>query len=72
MAFDSKTFANSSYLTAGVYDAAEQSLTITFRDGSSWLYSNVPQGVWEGLKAAGSAGQYFHRQIKPRYAGQEV
>lgn len=72
MSIDSQSFASSSYLLAGVYEDDKQELTITFRDGTGWLYSNVPQGIWEGLKAAGSAGQYFHRQIKGRYAGREV
>lgn len=69
---DSHTFAGSSYLKIGVYDPQDQTLVITFQDGTAFAYRNVPEGVWAGLKAAGSAGKYFHAQVRGRYAGSEV
>lgn len=72
MAVDTKTFITSSNLRAGAYDDEAQALTITFRDGRGWKYEDVPQGIWEGLKAAASAGKYFHQQIKDSFDGREV
>lgn len=68
---ETKTFVSTN-LRVGAYDERDQSMTITFQDGRSYEYRNVPQGIWEGLKAAGSPGTYFHRQIRGRYAGSET
>ena len=34
-------------------------LVIVFRDGTWWQYNDIPIGVWEGLKNAGSTGGYL-------------
>jgi len=43
-------------------------LTVHFRDGSRYIYRGVPQAVYDGLLAAGSAGTYFNAEIRDRYA----
>lgn len=43
-------------------------LTVHFRDGSRYIYKNVPLAVYEGLLSAGSAGAYFNAEIRDRYA----
>lgn len=58
----------SSNLAAAGYDAEAQTLTIEFHNGETYDYFNVPQGVYAGLMGAGSAGQYFARQIKGRFS----
>lgn len=59
---------SSSNIASATYDPDVETLTIEFRDGSTYAYYNVPRPIYRGLTAAGSAGQYFIRQIKGRYA----
>ena len=42
-------------------------LTITFVNGSSYTFSDVPVSVFEGLITASSPGSYFHAVIKDAY-----
>lgn len=72
MALDTTTFAGSSNLASGSYDDETQELTVEFRSGETYAYRNVPQGIWAGLKGAGSAGSYFHRQVRSRFAGRRL
>ena len=62
----------STNLESGSYDPDTQTLTIVFQSGGTYEYTGVPQGIVEGLKRSGSPGSYFHRAIKPRFAGSEV
>lgn len=54
------------------YDSDAQVMTITFQSGGAWKYTGVPVGVFQGIQGASSAGSYFHRNIKNRYAETEV
>lgn len=69
-----ETFAppGSSHIATVSYDSDTQELEIEFQSGDSYAYSSVPQAVVEGFRAASSAGQYFHRQIKGRYSSRPV
>ena len=58
----------SANMQSASYDDQTQDLMITFQSGDSYLYRSVPYEVWHGLQHAQSAGAYFHRQIKNRYA----
>ena len=58
---------SSSNLSSASYDSETAELTIEFNNGSTYLYSNVPPGIWTGLQASGSQGSYFHNSIKPRF-----
>jgi hypothetical protein len=69
MAAEGFHFPKSRNLMAGAYDPDTQELSITFRSGETYSYRNVPQGIVAGLKAAGSAGEYFAQQIRPRFPG---
>lgn len=60
-------FPGSSMLTEASWDPGDQTLSLTFTDGKTFVYSSVPQSTYLGLQRAGSAGQYFHRQIKGRF-----
>ena len=50
------------------YDDEKQELTIWFNSGMPYTYGGVPKRVFEGLRDAPSAGQYFHQNIKNVYA----
>ena len=49
------------------YDDDEGSLSIRFRETGRYLYHGVPAELYEGLKAAPSAGRYFNERIKGRF-----
>ncbi len=58
----------SSNLASCEYDAEARSLAITFRSGSTYRYSDVPETVYEGLLSAASPGSYFASRIKDAYS----
>lgn len=60
-------FPGSSNLESATYDPEAEVLTITFQSGATYEYLNVPPSVYRGLQGAGSAGEYFSRQIRGRY-----
>ena len=49
------------------YDSETEILEIEFNNGA-YQYSGVPKVVHSGLMSASSAGSYFHRNIKDKYA----
>lgn len=61
-------FPGSSNLSSATYDPDVENLTVEFQSGDSYTYFNVPAAVYRGLTLAGSAGAYFHRQIRNRFA----
>jgi len=71
MAVDRTTFSSSN-LAAGAYDAESQEMVIEFTSGAEYKYLNVPEMIWSGLKNAGSAGSFFHRSIRDRYAYEQM
>lgn len=54
------------------YEAETGTLTVWFQSGGVYEYSAVTPDVWASWQRAPSAGQYFHRQIKSRYATEQV
>lgn len=42
-------------------------LTVNFRDGTSYIYKNVPQSVYDELLSANSVGGYFNAHIRDQY-----
>ena len=62
----------SSNLAQVEYDTEERLMSITFQDGRQYEYSGVPVTVFQGIQNASSAGSYFWRQIRNRYAEVEV
>ena len=65
---DEQDFPRSSNLARGKYDTTTETLTMTFKDGSTYTYKHVPKNVWQGLKACReaphSAGSYFDKHVK--------
>lgn len=60
-------FARSSNLESADYDPETEDLSITFQSGGTYTYHGVPPSVYRGLTLAGSAGQFFHRNIKDSF-----
>lgn len=65
-------FPGSSNLASATYDPDVENLTVEFQDGRSYVYYNVPASVYRGLTLAGSAGAFFHRNVRQRYAYEEL
>ena len=59
-------FNSSTILTAG-YDPANETLEIEFRNHRLYRYLDVPPAVWQGWRAAQSAGAYFTANIRNDY-----
>jgi hypothetical protein len=49
------------------YDPRAHELTVTFVSGAIYAYADVPEETWRGLRTAASKGQYFSREIRPRF-----
>jgi hypothetical protein len=57
----------SSVISRIAYDDEARALSIWFRDTGRYIYSDVPNAIYEGLKKAPSAGRYFNQFIKRRF-----
>jgi hypothetical protein len=49
------------------YDKETMVLTVEFLKGGRYNYFDVPESVFEAMKAAPSKGQYLAQNIKGRY-----
>jgi KTSC domain len=49
------------------YEVEGGVLTVTFRNGRTYTYNNVPLGVVIGFVGAGSQGAYYDEHIKGKY-----
>jgi hypothetical protein len=58
----------SSMIDRALFDEGARELTICFKAGRKYIYSDVPRAVFDALKTAASAGAYFNDCIKGRFA----
>ncbi len=58
---------SSSNIAAIGYDSDTHTLTIEFRSGGTYEFFDVEEQVYDGLRSAGSHGQYFQNKIRGRY-----
>jgi hypothetical protein len=54
------------------YDAEDHRLRVIYVSGAIYDYLEVPQKVYEIMKASGSKGVFLNREIKGRYAFKKV
>lgn len=59
----------SSAISAVAYDADTFELSVTFRSGRTWIYTNVPGEFARGLRDAKSKGAYFRENIRGQFRG---
>lgn len=57
----------SSAITAVGYDAGTKQLRISFQQGHSYDFFNVPLAIHNGLMVAVSKGSYYNKYIRDRY-----
>lgn len=68
-----KTFdPPSSNILAVEYDTETREMRVTFQDTAIYAYSQVPEEVYDAFSRAPSAGSYFWRMIRNRYAYRQV
>jgi hypothetical protein len=49
------------------YDSDAERLEITFENGRRYSYEGVPPEIFEGLRDAGSPGQFYNQNIKDKF-----
>ena len=57
----------SSNLANADYNAENRLLTVEFKGGSVYTYSDVDQATYDGLMTAASPGSYFAQHIKDKF-----
>lgn len=57
----------STALSGATYDTENKTLSITFTNGGTYDHHDVPEEIFRGLESAGSAGRYWHQNIKDIY-----
>jgi hypothetical protein len=62
----------SSVIRSYSYSAKTSELTITFVSGRRYVYTDVPQDVFDAFKAATSKGTFFNSEIRDAYTYGEV
>jgi hypothetical protein len=63
---------DSSAISAVGYDDRQQVLRVTYRNGGTYDYLDLPQEEFDRLMAAESRGEYMNKVIKPNYEWHEV
>jgi KTSC domain len=64
--------ARSSSLQNIEHVPASGQLIITFKDGSRYHYSGVPDALVSGLMAAKSPGTFFHHNVKGKFQSKKL
>lgn len=54
------------------YDEPTKEMTVTFKQGQSYLYRGVPRETFFGIQHAPSAGGYFYKWVRDKYPYEEV
>ena len=49
------------------YDADSKTLSVTFSNGRTYHYENVPEDEYANLLGASSVGKYFINNVRDRY-----
>jgi hypothetical protein len=63
---------SSSAISRVLYDAATQTLAVTFTSGRKYIYENVPPDVANEFQTAPSQGAYFNWRIRDQYEFREL
>jgi hypothetical protein len=58
---------SSSAIASIDYDADTQALYVRFHESGQYIYSPVPEEVYDAFLSAGSKGAFFNDHIKDQY-----
>ena len=59
---------DSSNLKKAVYNTDEKKLNITFGNGSTYEYDQVPHDIFAEMNVAESQGKFFNKKIAKNYS----
>lgn len=59
--------ANSSNIARYAYDSESYVLAVEFKNGGTYNYFDVPEAIFEQMRAAPSKGQFLAQQVKGSY-----
>ena len=63
---------NSSQISYIGYDEETKELFVTFKNGSTYKYKDVPLFKFNNMKVDPSVGKYFNMYIKDIYVGTKI
>ncbi len=66
------TSERSSMIERIEYDATTSTLTVAFRNGRVYMYSAVPQDIFEALRSAESVGRCFNSRVRDHFGFTEI
>ena len=64
--------ASSSNLASATYEPEAGELRVSYKDGSTYIYENVPPGCIADMELADSKGSFIHKFVKPFYSVQRL
>lgn len=62
----------SSNLKSAKYDTESKELTITFNNGSIYIYSDIPWEIFTKMRLSDSQGKFFSVNIAKKYKYKKV
>ncbi|MGE0596852.1 MAG: KTSC domain-containing protein [Hyphomonadaceae bacterium] len=62
----------SSLIERAVYDAAAQTLAVTFTTGRTYLYFDVPLALYRQFNETDSQGQFFNWRIRDHFSFRKI
>jgi lysyl-tRNA synthetase class 2 len=72
MTIKSYFFRDSSFITNVSYSEDTEVLYIKFNSGTTWVYYDVSQEVYNRLVKSTSVGEYFNKNIRNKYSSQRI
>lgn len=54
---------DSSRMNQARYDASRRELHVVFKDGTPWIYYDIPQNIWDNLRRSASPGKFVNRVL---------
>lgn len=57
----------SSNISRFAFDGSNMVLTVEFKNGGTYQYFDVPEGIFEQMRTAESKGRYLAQNIKGTY-----
>ena len=72
MSIPNMHFVKSSNISDLGYDYSSKNLYVRFKNGTMYLYENVPESVYKSLDSAPSIGGYFSAKIRCNYSYHKI
>jgi len=72
MTIKSTFYRSSSFITNVSWDDDTEILLVQFSSGTTWLYHDVPQDIYNRLVRSPSVGQFFNKNVRDKYVGQVI